>query len=731
MRTILRNHSILLVVIILALLIRVIGVMPGLNQYHPDEPILYGTAIKMIINGDLNPHRFDYPDGSHMIHYFVFSSLLLPIALVKLFLSTPESAIQFFLDRKEFLTIYQAMIFGKSNLDALFWSRYTTAILGTLSVFLTYYLGKIVFDKKTGLFAAFFLAVNYRHVFASHLSLPEIPNTLFLLVTLIACFFLLKENSRKNYLFAGIALGLYFSTKYQVFPLVTFLLVHSYLAYKNKNWLYLVNKNIFITAISMIGVFAILNMYFFLDFKQALSEINWVSRKYQVGIKSFNFYPLYYLYYWGITALPFVAIILGMVLALRRHLFRSLFLFATILPFLFVMLYYVGGGTYVRNFTTIMPLLMIFAGFLFSFLFSLFKKQTIAKLLIIALFFFVNVEPIKNSLVLSLNYTKAWNREVLINWVGKHLPFDAIIANDNVGLEYDRKTIVRWEIQEDNSIAELRDMNADFAVGNVFWHYNLFYWWFGLPPGDLIKQDMPYTFLDNTHQGLAQSEFLDNVVFEVYKPWQAPEFNYFIVKIPPLPKDVGKQLALFDFSEGIEDYKAIDVIDFEFGNMFRWDGSEGNKKRGSLQYIGAKNGRPTTRIVFQPIAVTSGKLYTVNGYVKVNKKLEKRDRDGFLRIDFFADSQQDAQSLGGMKKAVSSRIYERDDWVEVELSAVAPENATFMTVSFQRVHPDRAYDVWMDDIRIYEGEPPKEVYPDIPYIKSTMPKNLLYPNSFM
>ena len=55
-----------------ALLIRLIGTNPGYPPIHPDEAMSYSSSVEMIINGDLNPQRFDYPAGVPILHMFIY-----------------------------------------------------------------------------------------------------------------------------------------------------------------------------------------------------------------------------------------------------------------------------------------------------------------------------------------------------------------------------------------------------------------------------------------------------------------------------------------------------------------------------------------------------------------------------------------------------------------------------------------------------------------------------------
>lgn len=737
MKKIIKDNYVLIFILILALAVRIIGLIPGYNMNHPDEGIFSTSAIDMVINGDFNPRRFDYPSGVSLIYYLIYSQIILPVVLFKVTLSDPKLIFDILGSGGSFFNSHRVLIFGNRDIYALFWSRHITAVLGTLSVFVTYLAGWKLFNKKTGLFAAFFLAFNYRHVYSSHFALSDIPNSFFAILAFLSCLFLFKKNNLKNYLLTGLFLGLSFSIKYQIFSVFTFLFVHLYWVFKQKKLLSIFNKKVFLTIFIMASLFSLLNVHSFLNSETVLYWIDIVSSRYGAGFNKFNFYPLYYLFYWGIGPLPFVTIILGMIFGLILFPLRVFLLLSFILPFFFIFLYYMSGGTYVRNFTAVMPFLMIFAGLFFSivvdFLQKIFNKKSLVPLTIILLLsFIVNVESIKNSTTLSIGYLQPWNRDVLRVWAEKNLPKTAKIANDNLGLDYENfDSIESWNVNRENSVAELQEKNYDFAVANLDWRQYLLYWWFGTNPWELVKhKNLPYALLDNSYNGIAMQEFLQYAVFEVYKPWQAPENNYFIIKIPPKLDNFGREIYSFNFDKSSDGFFAIDIYNNKKIEGFSWDKDFGNAGKGSLVYKGGLNMQKMTRYSSKLMPIKPGKVYTVLGFIKTDDALlDYRGRDGFIRLDFYEDSDPRKIGVGSIGKSVSARAYETTSWLERQFTMRAPKNANFLTVSLQKdFYGGR---LWLDDIKIYESEKLPENFSKIPLIRSGITKELLYPNSIL
>jgi len=739
MRKLFKDNFFLFLVLLAALVIRVIGVNPGYPPYHPDEPMSYGSAIIMTVNGNLDSGRYDYPAGVPLVHWFFYRIFFLPIALFKLFFPHPRVFLTAIRIGGRFLAEFKEPIFGRGEYDALFFSRYVTAILGAGTVFLTYLLAKRVFNKTTGLVAAFFLAFNYRHVLSSHFALSDIPNGFFALLAVYFCFLLFEKNTRRNYLLSGLTCGLFLSMKYQFFPILTLLFVQIIWVFRKRSLKELFNRNFIIAVFLIPAIFVILNPYLFLHLKKALPVILSVSRRYGMGAKQFNFYALFYLYHWGIGNLPTMAIVAGLILGLILRPLATFFLASFIIPFLFVFLYYAGGGVYVRNFTTIIPFLFIFAGFFFAELWRLAKKITglhpyFLILPFVILVFLINLEPIKNSLTLSNYYRKPWSHDELKVWLEKNFPANIQVrAHSVVNLPQDRKiNRVDWPIFGDNALAEMQENGDQFAVMNLDAFHSLLYGWYNLPPRKLIQYSgVPDDFISNTFPGLAIEELLNYCVAEFFKPWQAVNVNYLIFKIPSKLDIPGKKIIAFDFSNNEENWRVKDRFGVETRG-FVWDENEGHSNKGSLKISQGASGFSTVRFSSPPIPIKPGKYYTLSAWIKNSDKLNSRSRDGFLRMEFFTDRADAQISQNRLGVALSARVSESNTWVKKQATAVSPEDANYVVLSFQREDFSLGFDSNLDDVALFESDVlPKENFPNIPYIKPKISEKELYPISIL
>ncbi len=113
------------------------------------------------------------------------------------------------------LLIHFWLFLGRSEI----WVRLLSVGLGVGSVILIYQLGKLLFDKKTALVSALFLAISPYHIWYSQEARPYIA---FLFLSLLATFFLIRKR------WVGYVIALIFSLYTHYF---TFFMMISHAAY--------------------------------------------------------------------------------------------------------------------------------------------------------------------------------------------------------------------------------------------------------------------------------------------------------------------------------------------------------------------------------------------------------------------------------------------------------------------------------------------------------------------
>lgn len=201
-----------------AFVLRLLPARRGLPYLHEwDEPQIASTALQMMKTGDLNPHFFHY--GSLTIyaallvdvaHYFqLVRQPVPPFPVVPGLFDHGE------IDLGAIRTYYDdGFSWEVSHPSFYFWNRVLMAVLGTLSVLLTYLLGRELYGVRAGLLAAAFLAVLAFHVERSSVINPDLPMTLMGLAAIYGSVLFLRRPRCRTLLVALVFCGLAVAAKY-------------------------------------------------------------------------------------------------------------------------------------------------------------------------------------------------------------------------------------------------------------------------------------------------------------------------------------------------------------------------------------------------------------------------------------------------------------------------------------------------------------------------------------
>lgn len=212
------HFKFLVIIFLLGASLRFIGIYPGHDPYHPDEGKAgYSSAWQMLLRGSLNPIDYTYPA---LFELASMLTIFLPAAWIKFPILNPATVIN---NLSNLNNIFPSLVIGLNDLPIIYWERFLTAFVSSLSLILTYLISKQLFkDKVASLFTMLILATNFRVVMNSHLDLPDIYNAFFLLIAFYLVISLIKHPSSKLYIFNGLTIGFAFSTKLQFFSFLPF-----------------------------------------------------------------------------------------------------------------------------------------------------------------------------------------------------------------------------------------------------------------------------------------------------------------------------------------------------------------------------------------------------------------------------------------------------------------------------------------------------------------------------
>lgn len=213
---------------------------------------------------DFNPHAFIYPT------FFLYMiGIVIKIASLFGFIILKSDINFYLLHPEEFAKFY---IVGRA----------IAAIMGVFIVYLTYLLGKKVYNGETGLICALFITLCPVFVVNAHYVKVDVPTTFWFILSILFSIYILKSNEIKWYIFAGIFAGFAAGTKYPSGLVVLAIPFAHFLKTKENIFRVIINKNV----LSGIGI------SFFPIFINPLYTESW--RNFPPAITSVTLLNLYF-----------------------------------------------------------------------------------------------------------------------------------------------------------------------------------------------------------------------------------------------------------------------------------------------------------------------------------------------------------------------------------------------------------------------------------------------------
>lgn len=171
--------------------------------YHPDEFIVAKPGMSMAATGGWDPHQFMYPSA------LMYAEKGVAIAVHALTGAPYEVGTPAGLDGLPVAAPYEA---GTDQFDFFLGGRILVAVLGSLTVPITFLAGRAIAGIPGGIAAALVAALAPVAVTNAHFLTPDVPSALAVSVVLLIA--LRAPNSERALILAGLAAGVAGSTKY-------------------------------------------------------------------------------------------------------------------------------------------------------------------------------------------------------------------------------------------------------------------------------------------------------------------------------------------------------------------------------------------------------------------------------------------------------------------------------------------------------------------------------------
>ncbi len=409
-----RKIPILFIIILSALILRLWGIDFGLPfQFHQDEPIVVNHALAYG-TGDLNPHFFIIPPFCSYLLFACYGFFFLIGKFFGIFSSAGDFAIKFFTDPTIFYLIARIVL---------------GVIPGTLLIWLSYLVYKRLFGKEGSLYVAACMAFIFLCVINGHYAYSDNLLVLFILLTYLLLYRMIKKPLLSNYVFSGMLIGLAISTKYNAVLLLGSLFSAHYRIIadgsQHKKRI-IMDKRLWVGIFASICAFIITNPFSVLDYKFFLESVTGRIRNSYIGW----LHHLQYSFAEGIGTWLLIAGLVGIIFIFIKKRKTEAILFLSF-PFLFYLHLVIRSQRYSRYALPIIPFLIMSAAFLvFKVLMPMAKKR-LSRFIIVCLSVIIVIPTAVKSIKADILFSKTDTRILCSNWIEENISVNTKIAVDH------------------------------------------------------------------------------------------------------------------------------------------------------------------------------------------------------------------------------------------------------------------------------------------------------------
>jgi len=441
----------LVAIVVFAAAVRLIGLdYDDRHFFHPDERrIAYAVGEMSFQPLQLNPHFFSY--GSFPIYIVRGVSSLLS-------------------------NIHP----GWGNYDgAMMTGRAVSGVAGTLTVLLLIVLGARLYNRQVGLLAGFLLGACVLHVQNSHFGVTDVFLTFMVTLALYLLIGVVDRGWTRDYVYAGLVIGLAAATKFSALPLLAPLAIAGFTRMPTDGFWRVAGRGLLATGCVVLA-FAVGQPYSFLDFAAYSRDIEEQSRMVRnagllpytnqyVGVPKY-LYDLRELVLWGMAPpLGLVAVwatATRVVGAARERSARDLVLLAWVVPF-----FLITGSfevKFIRYLLPIYPIMILWAA---AFLWRLGERARLGRVLL----WTVVVATGLSALAFLSIYTRPHSVVTASQWVYRHIPAGKTILSQHwdegfplplPGFSQQRYTVKDLPYYEPDVPSKWRQIADDLASGD-------------------------------------------------------------------------------------------------------------------------------------------------------------------------------------------------------------------------------------------------------------------------
>ncbi len=706
-------NKVIILILLLSAFLNIWGLFPN-YAFHQKEPGLLDSADHILINfvQSLNPDPYVPPDpfryGS-MIYHFHF---LVRGSAIAIMYGIHKSTGYDFNVPQAFSGVHKLKeIYTKDEIyllqDHLTWvSRFTTALLGVLVVFLTYLIVLKLFKKSLPAYlSALALSIMPLFVRDSHYGTPDIPQLFLILLAFWLSINIWEKPTFKNYFWVGFFIGLQTSLKYFPLSLLPFLYFHFLVS----GWRF-INKK-FLLAISTIFLGYLLGQpYLFVHAKEIWKgftfQLNWYTPDQLTNNRSLierilpsylHFFHLNFAISHAILALPLLIGLIGLIFGLFKE--KRVTLAILVIPMfntIFISLYLAAVYEYLS--LPSLPFVAMLIGVGLWQIINLFEFSPFRRVVVLLLLTFVLSGSLVDDIKSDFACSKQTNIYGAKQWIHDNIPVGTKFAYQS-GIRFDTwPEALKSEKEGSFSISELQEKGIVYSAIEANYSSPFTSW-------EMDRLFVPQKIADNQFYNLVLEQYQKQatLIKSFEKPVMCTDSQIFIYKLPQKLEPVVNVVRNFSFNN-IDDFKSWRIDSNPSEAIISFDSLEGHSQQGSAYYHyqrGLLNKYRQEWFYYSPplyspfINAKEYQKYTLTGFVKQEKLPTQKLPDGYLRLDFY-DSE---------KKLLLTVITPRatgNEWEKLSVTTVSPVHSKFLKIGFQSLAFNDFGDFWIDDIQILD-----------------------------